>query len=214
MQVPQLRRPLPTALLALLSTPLLVAALFGACGGDGATAPSPSLSAGIGPNGKNATVRVTPASDTLNALYDTLQLTANVPVTWTSLTPSIATVDASGHVVAVAPGLGLIEALANRKADTAQVLVRQILASVVVTPDSITLPLQGVDTLIAVAADANGFAIVDLPVIWTSDATAVATVENGVVTAVDTGTTTVRATADGVTGTARVKVEDIPTPYP
>jgi hypothetical protein len=194
---------------------LQAAVLLAACNGDSAVAPHPSLSgAANGPNGKNATVRVTPANDTLNALYDTLDLTANVAVTWSSLTPGIATVDASGHVVAVGPGLGLIQALANRKADTAQVLVRQILASVSVAPDSITLPLQGVDTLTAVAADANGFAIADLPVTWTSDATAVATVVNGVVMAVDTGTTTVRATADGVTGTARVKVADIAMPYP
>jgi hypothetical protein len=214
MQALQSRRPSPMRRLGLLQVAVL-SGLLAACDGDSAVAPRPSLSgAGNGPNGKNATVRVTPANDTLNALYDTLQLTANVAVTWTSLTPGIATVDASGHVVAVGPGLGLIEALGSRKADTAQVLVRQILASVSVTPDSITLPLQGVDTLTAIAADANGFAIADLPLIWTSDATAVATVANGVVTAVDTGTTTVRATAGGVTGTARVKVADIATPYP
>ena len=122
--------------------------------------------------------------------------------------------DATGRVLAVGPGLGLIEALANRKADTAQILVRQVLKSVQVTPDSILLGLQQVATLTAVPADANGYPISGLPVTWTSDATAVATVLDGVVTGVAVGTTTVRATTAGVTGTAKVVVEDIPMPYP
>ena len=63
-------------------------------------------------------------------------------------------------------------------------------------------------------ADSNGYAVANALVAWASDATAVATVANGVVTAVDTGTTTIRATADQATGTARVDVILIPAPYP
>jgi hypothetical protein len=208
------------ARLGLLAAPLLLS-LLAACGGEGATAPRPSLSSdGNGPNGKNATVRVTPSNATLNALHQTLQLTANVAVTWTSLDPGIATVDGSGLVLAVGPGLARIQGLANRKADTAQVLVRQILAFVQVTPDSITVPLQtadgqpGADTLTAVASDSNGYPIADAVMTWVSDATAVATVTNGIVTAVDTGTTTVRATSGGISDSSFVRVGDIATPYP
>ena len=184
-----------------------------ACGGGGdAVAPRPNLSAGNGSTGSNGSVRVTPVGDTLNALNDTLRLTANVAVTWSTLTPTVTTVDASGLVKAVSPGLGLIQALAkNHKADTAQVLVQQIVASVKVIPDSVVLTFFS-DTLTALVADSNGYPIANALVAWASDATAVATVSNGVVTPVDTGTTTIRATADQVTGTARVDV--VAAPYP
>jgi hypothetical protein len=196
------------ARLALLAAPALLATLLSACQGDQTVAPRPNLSAG----GNNGTVRVTPASDTLNALKDTVRLTANFAAAWSSLTPTVTTVDASGLVTAVGPGLGLIQALAkNHKADTAQVLVRQIVASVRVIPDSIALAFC-CDTLTAVVADSNGYPIANALVAWASDATAVATVSNGVVTPVDTGTTTIRATAEQVTGTARVYV--VAAPYP
>jgi uncharacterized protein YjdB len=202
----------------LLAVPLLFAVLLLACDGQEATAPGPSLSgAGNGPKGRNAEVHVTPESDTLDALNATLQLTANAPVTWMSLNPSVATVDASGQVVSVGSGLGRIEALGigGRKADTAEILVRQLVAAVQVTPDSLDLPQESMDTLTAAAADANGYAIMNVFVTWVSDLTEIATVSDGVVTGVDTGTTTIRATVDGITGTARVRVVEPPAnPYP
>jgi uncharacterized protein YjdB len=202
----------------LLAVPMLFAVLLLACDGQEATAPGPSLStAGNGPKGRNAEVRVTPQSDTLDALNATLQLTANAPVTWMSLNPGVATVNASGQVVSLASGLGRIEALGigGRKADTAEILVRQLVAAVQVTPDSLDLPQGSMDTLTAVAADANGYAIMDVFVTWVSDLIAIATVSDGVITGADTGTTTIRATVDGVTGTARVRVVEPPAnPYP
>jgi uncharacterized protein YjdB len=55
----------------------------------------------------------------------------------------------------------------------------------------------------------------DVFVTWVSDLIAIATVSDGVITGADTGTTTIRATVDGVTGTARVRVVEPPAnPYP
>jgi hypothetical protein len=191
---------------------LVVLGLIACAGGGDTVAPRPSLSSGNGPAGNNGSVRVTPGSDTLNALADTVRLTANVPVTWSSLTPTVTTVDGSGLVTAVSPGLGLIQALAkNHKADTAQVLIQQIVASVRVIPDSVALAFC-CDTLTAVVADSNGSSIANALVAWASDNTAVATVSSGVVTPVATGTTTIRATVDHSTGTARVDV--VAAPYP
>lgn len=209
----QCRRTAPTVLLALAVAPALVVALLAACQGDQPVAPRPSLAVGNGPTGNNGTVQVTPASDTLHALHQTVQLTANLAVGWSSLTPSITSVDASGVVTAVGPGLGLIQALAkNHKADTAQVLVRQIAASVVVIPDSIGIAFC-CDTLTAAAGDSNAYPIPNPFVIWASDDTTIATVFNGVVTPVaDSGSTTIRATVDHVTGTARVDI--VAAPYP
>jgi len=207
-------RSAPMGRLILLAAPMLLTGFLDACEGDKTVAPRPSLAnTANGPNGKNATVRVSPASDTLNALQATVQLTANVPVIWSSLTPSVAVVDTTGRVVAVGPGLGFIQALASRKADTARVLVRQIAASVQVAPDSVTLGIQQTVTLTAAAADSNGYPIANTLFAWASDATAVATVADGVVTGVDSGTTTIRATTGNATGTAWANV--IPaTPYP
>lgn len=212
MPAPPSRRPSPLVRLHRSLLPVLIGALL-ACEGDGATAPVPNLAVANGPNGKNATVRITPQSDTLDALYDTLQLTANASTpAWSSLTPNVVTVDASGRVVSVGAGLGLIEAAVGRKADTAAVLVRQIPASLEVTPDSIILGFQGVDTLAAVVADANGFEIAGTPVTWTSDDSAVATVAEGVVAAIDVGVTWVRAVFETFTDSTHV---DVPaSPYP
>jgi hypothetical protein len=195
---------------------LLFGSLLAACEGNGTTDPRPSF-ASNGPNGKNAPVHVTPHTDTMDALYDTVVLASSVDVTWSSLTPGVATVDGSGHVVSIGTGLGLIRALGEggRKADTAQILVRQLVASVQVTPDSITVPQDSLGTLTAVVADANGYPIVDALVEWISDLISVAAVTGGVVTPGDTGTTTIRANVDGVSDTARVwVVPPIANPYP
>lgn len=190
----------------------LTAVLVG-CQSDGTTGPTPSLGVANGPNGKNAVVRITPEQGTLDALGETVQLTANASApTWTSLTPLVATVDAFGRVVSVGPGLGLIEAAVGRKADTAEILVRQIPASLEVTPDSIILGFQGVETLTAVVADANGFAIPDTPITWTSDDPAVATVMDGVVAAIGEGVTWVRAAFTAFTDSTHVNAPA--SPYP
>jgi len=134
-------------------------------GGNDATSPAPNLSNENGPKGKNATVRVTPKYDTLNALHETVSLAANVDVTWTSLTPAVTTVDASGHVVAVGSGLGLIQALSvgGQKTDTTEIVVRELVAAMQVTPDALVLSQGSVDTLTAVVSDANGYPIIMRP---------------------------------------------------
>jgi hypothetical protein len=196
--------------------PLLLAGLLVACEDSAAPSSRPTL-ASSGPNGKNAPVHVTPHNDTLDAFYDTLLLASSVDVAWSSLTPAIATVDESGHVVAIGNGLGLIRALGvgGRKADTAEILVRQLVASVDVTPDTLTIAQDTVGTLTAVVADANGYPIVDAIVEWVSDLIGIATVSGGVVTPVDTGSTTIRASIDGVSDTARVWIiPPVANPYP
>jgi len=197
----------------LASVPVLFGVLLLACGGHEATAPGSGLSAAAS-KGKNAVVRVSPASDTLDALYDTLQLSASAEVTWSSLSPTVAAVDADGRVVSVGPGLGLIEALGlgGRKADTAEILVRQLAAGLQVTPDSLELFQGEEDTLIAAVADRNGYPIVDALVDWVSDHSEIATVSHGIVTGVDTGTTTIRASIEGYSDTTSVLV--LPNPYP
>jgi hypothetical protein len=190
------------------------------CAGQDATAPGPLFS-GNGPNGKNAPVHIAPAQDTLDALHASLQLLANVDVTWSSLTPTIVAVDADGGVLSLSPGIGLVQALGigGRKADTATILVRQVPAALHVSPDSLRLyfyfsggPTSS-EALTAVAEDANGFSIADAIVTWVSDLLTVATVSaDGIVTAVDTGSTTIRAFLGSLSDTTNVEV--VASPYP
>lgn len=190
------------------------------CGGQEATAPRPVFSSSS-PNGKNAPVHITPAQDTLDALQASLQLVANVDVTWSSLTPTIVAVDADGGVLSVGLGTGLVRALGTggRKADTATVLVRQVPAALHVSPDSLHLSVYfpggptSSDALTAVAEDANGYSIADAIVTWVSDLLSVATVSaDGIVTAVDTGSTTIRAILGSLSDTTVVEV--VASPYP
>jgi Big-like domain-containing protein len=188
------------------------------CGGQEATAPRPLFSSN-GPNGKNAPVHITPAQDTLDALQASLQLVANVDVTWSSLTPTIVAVDADGGVLSVGPGTGLVQArgIGGRKADTATVVVRQVPAALHVSPDSLHLSyfpgITSSDALTAVAEDANGYSIADAIVTWVSDLLSVATVSaDGIVTAVDTGSTTIRAILGTLSDTTVVQV--VASPYP
>jgi hypothetical protein len=190
------------------------------CAGQDATAPGPLFS-GNGPNGKNAPVHITPAQDTLDALQASLQLLANVDVTWSSLTPTIVAVDADGGVLSLSPGIGLVQALGigGRKADTATILVRQVPAALHVSPDSLHLSIYfsggptSSEALTAVAEDANGFSIADAIVTWVSDLLSVATVSaDGIVTAVDTGSTTIRALLGSLSDTTNVEV--VASPYP
>jgi len=82
-------------------------------------------------------------------------------------------------------------------------------ASVAVTPDSANLTALGLRTQFqAVAKDAAGHTLSGKTFSWASTATGVATVNptSGRATAVTNGTTTIRATTDGVSGTASLTV--------
>lgn len=196
----------PSGRLRLVTTlRCLCLAGFAACGGNEPTEPRPSL-ATAPPNGNNPAVHVTPKRDTVNALGDTAQLSANVAVQWSSLDPAIASVDTGGHVIGLAPGLARIQAIAVRKGDTALVLVRQVVAAVTVTPAGDTLLPGEQRSFTASVTDSNGAAVAGAAVQWSSSSPATATVDAGLVTAVAPGSVTISATAGGRSGTADVRV--------
>ncbi len=102
---------------------LLAAAVPWACGDDS-----------HGPEERFSVV-VTPRADTLNAIGDTVRLSAAVldeagriiptaAVEWTSLDGGIATVDTAGRVIGLEEGLARIRARFDDAADTSTVLVR------------------------------------------------------------------------------------------
>ena len=197
-----------------LSAVLAVVALAKGCGdGDSPTAPPTPEPA------RPTTVTVSPATDELTALGETVQLTAEVrdqnarvmagaTVTWTSSAISVATVDASGLVTAAGNGEATVTASAGEASGSAVVTVMQSVASVVVSPATAELTALGETVqLTAEAFDENGHAVAGAEFSWESSDVAVATVDAlGLVRGVAEGTATIRASAGSAQGTAEILV--------
>jgi len=147
--------------------------------------------------------------------------TSTVPydaqVTWSTNTPSVATVNAAGVVTAVATGSAVLKATANGLNTTAAITVSAAsptLTSISLSPASSTLNIgQSID-LLATGNLSNGTSDspYDSRVTWTSSAVGVATVDSlGLVTAQTAGTATITASAAGKTATASITVNAGPT---
>ncbi|HET7229423.1 MAG TPA: Ig-like domain-containing protein [Longimicrobium sp.] len=170
-----------------------------------------------------AAVEVSPATQTLSQ-GGAAQLTAVArdsagavlngrTFTWASSNPSVATVSASGVVTGVGQGTASITATAEGVTGSAQVTVSAIVASVEVSPSTVTLEPGATRDLDAVARDAWGRAVSGRAVAWASSNDAVATVSpTGGVTAVAEGIARVTATVDGVEGSATITVAATPPP--
>ncbi len=181
--------------------------------GDGAVEPAPP------PAPVATTVAVNPGSAALSALGETARFTAEVrdqsgqvmtgaAVAWASSDASVATVDASGLVTAVANGSATITATSGSASASATVRVDQEVNTVAVTRTEASLAALG-DTvrLTAEALDANGQPVVGAEFSWGSSDSAVATVDaSGLVTAVANGSATITATSGSVSGIASVVV--------
>ncbi|MDE2876433.1 MAG: Ig-like domain-containing protein [Gemmatimonadota bacterium] len=165
---------------------------------------------------------VSPALDSLFAIGDTATFTAtaedanghpveDTEVTWASDHTDVFTVDPAGLVTAAGNGTGTVRASYEQLSGTARVTVRQVAATVTVSPALHTFfDLGETATFTAGAADANGFEVVDAVATWESSAPLVATVDaNGVVTAVGDGEARITATVDGVAGNALVATETV-----
>ena len=131
-------------------------------------------------------------------------------VTWTSSAQSVATV-ASGKITAIGSGTATITATtSNGKKATCSVTVNEPapeiieVTSVSLNRTSLTLEIGESETLTATVLPSNA---TDKSVTWTSSAQSVATVANGKITAVGSGTATITATtSNGKTATCMVTV--------
>ena len=118
-------------------------------------------------------------------------------------------VDEAGLVTAVSPGMATIEATSGTVSGSGTVAVMQEAATLTVAPGRLRLTALGERAqLTAEAMDANGNAIADPMLNWTSENDAVATVDAaGFVTAVANGETAVTVTMGSASASARVAVE-------
>jgi uncharacterized protein YjdB len=164
------------------------------------------------------TVTITPSAPVLT-VGQTIGLTATAtssdgsallgrPVTWSSGTPAIATVSASGVVTGVSPGSAVVFAAIDGVVASVSVSVASLpVASVLIVPSGGTVQVGDTLFLTATPLDANGAALTGRITSWSSDNPTVAMVGSaGQVAAVAQGTASITATIEGKTGTVAVTV--------
>ena len=169
-----------------------------------------------------ASVAVSPPTATVS-IGLTVQLTATPKdangnplsgrvVTWSSDNTAVATVSGSGLVTGVAAGTAAITATSEGQSGTASITVSgQPVASVTVSPSPASVQQGATVQLTATPKDANGNPLSGRVVTWSSNNTAVATVNgSGLVRGVTAGSATITATSEGQSGTSAVTVTPVP----
>ncbi len=168
-----------------------------------------------------ASITVSPSNTTLFP-GQTQQLTATLydsqgqpitghTVTWSTNRPAVATVDQNGLVRAVGLGVATVTATAGGRSGSATVRVQLIpVSSVVIKPSNAEMDTRSQLKLEATVYGEDGSVLTDRTVTWESSNTRVATVDDtGLVTSTRReGTTTITATVEDVSGTARIEVDD------
>src|SRR5436190_50024 len=146
--------------------------------------------------------------------------TASVAVTWSVTSGSISdtSTNSGKHYgrYKAGPDTGSVKVVAHGnpggKTETAAVTVTQLpVASVTVTPATASVMVGQAAQFTAIPKDANGFALAGRVVTWSSNNTAVATVNaSGLATGVAVGSATITATSEGKGGAAGMTVSNVP----
>lgn len=199
----------------MLAAGLLTSVLAGltACG-DNATSP-------VDLRPPVATIDVTPGTDTLTSVDQTVQMFAvardsagaEIPGTifnWSSTTPSAISVSAAGLAKAVAGGSATIRASAGGKSGEARIDVIQKAVTMEISPSDWSPGWIGARRqFTATAKDANGHAVPGVAFTWGSLDTDVVGVDTlGIATARSAGSTEVAAAFEDLSATAAVSVTD------
>ena len=181
---------------------------------------SAAVTVGGAPGNQVASVTVQPQAHTFEALGQilALQVTARdgtgtvlqgIEYVFASTDTSVARVDAMGKVTALRVGAAtvVVAAVCCSPADSVQVVVTQVPASIDVTPATVSLSVGQTRQLSAVVRDTNGHAIPGAPVQWSSTQTSVASVDgSGKVLGLAEGAAIVRAASGSVTKDVPVEV--------
>ena len=132
-----------------------------------------------------------------------------IPATWRTLTPALLSVDQSGEILALAPGLGIVEAVAGGVTGRLEIPLVNPPVTLIRSPnDIIRLTGPGSPILVSAAAfDSEGDEVVGAQLIWSSEAARIATVSGvGLVAPAALGMTSITAALDGVAVTRSVLV--------
>ena len=176
-------------------------------------------------------VAVSPPSATINEGGNTQSFSAtartsygtaiqNESFTWESSNTGVATVNSSSGLATSVragstPTTVTITARAGGKSGTAMLTVRPVISSVDITPSSDTIEEGKTKQFNSAAMTSYGTTIQNVSFTWESTNTSVATVSStGLATALEAGSTTIRAMAGGVSGSAMLTVTEPPPPPP
>lgn len=170
-----------------------------------------------------AWVGVSPTTDTVTAVGDTVHLGATVTdksgsvlvgaaLVWSSDNPRVASVERDGTVIARGAGTTTIVVAVGEHIARSRVTVRQVVAAVRLNGDSTISIADGEQApLSARGLDARGHLVAQRPVIWQSANPDVIAIDSlGIATARNPGSTTVGATIDGVTAYVPARVIAVP----
>ena len=146
-------------------------------------------------------------SETLTITYNPDDTTDDKTVTWTSSDESIATVN-NGVVRAIKPGSVTITAKVGEKEDSIIIEIKLPLESISLNKTEGTLNIGDSETLTVTYNPDDTTDNKD--VTWMSSDENIATVKDGVITAVNKGTVTITATVGNKTATYKLEVKDIP----
>ena len=142
----------------------------------------------------------------LDVIYTPEDTSDDKTVIWTSSNDEIATVDENGVVTAVADGTATITATVGSLTAECIVHVREVpLEEIDLDKTAITMNKGDKSEALVVSYNPEDTTD-DKTVTWSSDDEDIATVENGVVTAVGAGTTTITATVGEFTAECEVTV--------
>ena len=143
---------------------------------------------------------------TLTVNYNPKNTTVSKDVSWTSSNTKVATVK-NGTVLAKGAGTATITAMVNGKKATCAVTVKKKeipLQSISLNNTSLKLEKGQTDTLKVTYSPSNTTDNKDIT--WTSSDETIATVKNGVVTAVSDGTATITAAVGKKSASCKIKV--------
>lgn len=129
-------------------------------------------------------------------------------VTFASANSSVATVSATGVVSAIGVGTTIITATSEGQSGSAALSVIQAPVASVVLSSPLTNLTVGTSTQVVLTLRAaDGSTLTGRTVNWTSSASGVASVSNGLVTAVAPGNATITATSEGISGSISFTVQ-------
>ena len=173
--------------------------------------PIPVAKVEITPSTPNVTVGQTVQLDVSVQGANNQVLTGRT-VVWSSGAPSVASVSPTGVVSGLAPGTAIIFANVEGVLGSATVTVKQVpVGSVVVSPQTASVPVGGAVQLSASVRDASGAELQGRLVGWTSSDETIAVVSSeGRVSGIKIGTATITASSEGKSGTATVTVTAAP----
>jgi uncharacterized protein YjdB len=170
-------------------------------------------------------IKITPQSLKLPATIETQlsavgtfsdgqQLDLTSAATWTSSTPSVATVSNASNNAGVATGVAvggttITAAFSGKSATTNLTVTNATLSSIAVTPANSAINLGSSQAFTAQGSFSDGSTVnITVQVAWTSSNVAVAAISSsGTASSASKGTTTIQASLDGVNGTTTLTVQ-------